>query len=150
MKIVIVISFMFWSLILKAQEDKKHLENNTFISKVGSMCEETNRPSRCAGKEIYLILTFFKEKVVVSERYISGCNEIEIFEIGYFKWVLSEQNEIKIDYNPDTIFTKAEFNPSIYMNDFTFKLIDTKLIGEMKMYNKMTKFFFKKTSVKTI
>ncbi|WBX74466.1 hypothetical protein PG913_04530 [Tenacibaculum pacificus] len=143
MKIFIFITFIFWSLILKAQEGKKHLENTTFISKVGSMCEETNIPSPCAGKEIYLILTFFKEKVAVSEKYISTCDEIEIVKIGNFKWNLSEKNEVNINYNTDTIIQNSEFNFSIYMNDFTFKLIDNQLIGEMKKYNKMTKYFFK-------
>jgi hypothetical protein len=147
MKTAIIVSFILWTLLLNAQENKNYLENNTFISKVGSMCEETNIPDPCAGAQIYLILMFKKEYVFISEKYISTCDKVEIIKIGCFKWGLSENNEVKIDYNPDiNKVIEYEFNFSIFMDNLTFELIDNRLRGKEKRKNKVIEYIFLKNS----
>ncbi|MCD8433628.1 hypothetical protein LNJ05_12725 [Tenacibaculum finnmarkense genomovar ulcerans] len=143
MRTIITSIFLLLTLLLKAQENKNCLENKTLISKVGSLCEETNIASSCAGAEIYLVLMFKKEKVSISEKYISTCDKVTINNFGNYKWMLLNNKEVKINYNPsveDIIVRNLGF--SIFMKDLKFKLNKCKLIGEENRNNRVTKYTF--------
>ena len=146
MKTIIITSFLFLSIFLNAQENKNYPENSTLISKVGTLCVETTIPSPCAGAEIYLELSFKKDEVEISEKHISTCDKETTINLGKYKWVLLENNEVKIDYNPSIEnYINQEIEFSIFMKNLKFRINDGKLIGEKDRNNRITTYVFMDT-----
>lgn len=104
-KLNIGIIFLFINsfLLLQTQIESEFLINETFSSKVGYMCEETTDDDPCAGFEIYLVLKFSKEKVIIIEKEVSSCDTEQIASQLEYKWELTEDSEIKMDINPKDI-----------------------------------------------
>ncbi len=140
MKIILILPVLFLTLSLNAQENPNALVNKTFIAKVGSVCEETTDSNPCAGQEIYLVLKFEKEEVLVSEKYISSCGKESIIIIGSYKWELLKYRKIKIE----TSLKEIEY---IYMEDLIFEFSNGQLLGKRKNGNIISEYLFE--SVKT-
>lgn len=144
MKQLTLVFFLFINslLALNAQSKDAILIHQTFISKIGSICEETPDDNPCAGLEIHLILKFTKDNLSIIEKEISSCDEENISSRLSYKWKLTQNSEIKIDTNPQEI----EYH---FLKDLVLKIEDEKVIGYKKQgIKKMNKFEFNRVDAK--
>ena len=141
MKIILMMPFLFLTLSFNAQENQNLLVNKTFTAKVGSVYEETPNDNPCAGQEVYLVLKFKKEEVLVSEKYISSCGKESIIIIVNYKWELLKCNKIKIDVNPRRI----EYT---YLHKLTLELRNRQLFGKRKNGNIISEYIFDSVKAK--
>lgn len=112
-----------------AQIENGILLEKEYISKVGSICEETSEPNPCAGQEIYLTLKFKKEKVLITQKSISSCGEeSNEYEFNY-NWKLLLNNKIKIYSNSQDI-------KYTYLENLNFELKKNKLYAVKEDWNK--------------
>lgn len=102
-KQILFLLFINSFLGLNAQSDNDMLINQTFISMIGSVCEETPDDNPCAGLEIFLILNFNEDNVSVIEKEVSSCGIDNIISTLDYKWKLTENYEIKIHNDPKEI-----------------------------------------------
>ncbi|WP_109435326.1 MULTISPECIES: hypothetical protein [Aquimarina] len=116
---------------LNAQNEYDILINQTFISNIGSVCEETPEPDPCAGLEVYLILKFTKENISIVEKEISSCGSEYITSKLDYHWELIQNSEIKVHSIPKEIEYK-------FLKDLVLKIEDGKIIGYKKLWNKKT------------
>ncbi len=98
-----ILLLMFLTLFSSSCQAQKQnfLHNKTFTSKIYSICEETSEYNPCAGQEVYLILKFTPKKVVISEKYVSSCEEEDTINLGRYKWRLLTNGVVKIDFGQE-------------------------------------------------
>lgn len=113
------------TLLMNAQGNQNALINRTFIAHVGSLCEETPDDNPCAGQEIYLVLEFKNEEVLIVEKHISSCNYELIVHIGNYKWALTHKNQVIIDAPSNKI-------EDTYLKDLLLEFKNEKLLGKRK------------------
>ncbi len=99
-KLILFILFVSSFLAVNAQSNPDALFGQTFMTKIATVCEETPDSNPCAGFEIFLVLSFSKEAVSVTEKNISSCNKESIFSKRNYTWELTADSEIIIHSNP--------------------------------------------------
>ena len=128
-------------LSIDAQNNNDILTKQSFITKTGSVCEETPDDNPCAGFEIFVILNFNKERVLILEKEVSSCGLEKITSKLDYKWRLTENGKINIYSNPKEI--KYHF-----LKDLVLKIENKKIIGYKKREHKNTeKFEFDKITI---
>ncbi|PKV51390.1 hypothetical protein ATE84_3475 [Aquimarina sp. MAR_2010_214] len=141
-KQILFLLFINLFLGLNAQSNNDILINQTFISMIGSVCEETPDDNPCAGLEIFLILNFSKNNVSILEKEVSSCGVENINYTLDYKWELIQNHEIKIYNNPKEIAYD-------FLKNLVIKVENKKVIGYTKRGDKKTdKFEFKKIDIK--
>lgn len=113
-------------------QSKKEIIGKSFISKIGSVCEETPIPVPCTGYEIFVELKFKKENVIIKEKGIDSCNKLR-FETKYLtSWIIEEPDKIIIkDFtvkseetiNNYILFFEQNFLLGRPINDFSKEII---------------------------
>ncbi|SFN50697.1 hypothetical protein SAMN05421741_106107 [Paenimyroides ummariense] len=93
MKKIIRFTLLLISSCASAQL-KTELEGKTFITKIGSVCEETNVPDACAGYNTYFEITFNEQNAIIFEKGISSCKELRYSNTYTTEWMFEEQNKI--------------------------------------------------------
>ena len=127
---------------LNAQSNNDMLINQTFISMIGSVCEETPDDNPCVGLEIFLVLNFKEDNVSIIEKEVSSCGIENITSMLDYKWKLIQNHEIKIDNDPKEI----EYD---FLKNLVIKVEQGKVTGYIKRGNKITdKIEFKKINIK--
>lgn len=131
-----ILFFLFITIFLNinAQDKVDNLLNGEFISNIGYGCEETPEPNPCAGVEMYLILNFTKERVLVTEKDISSCGSEYITSELEYKWELTQDSIIKIQSKPEEIEYK-------FLKNLVLKIEKREIVGYK---NKTEKFVFEK------
>lgn len=144
MKQITLIFFLFMNsfMALNAQNKDAILIHHTFSSNIESICEETPDGYVSEGIEVYLILKFTNDAVIMLEKEVySGGSENIVGKLEY-KWDLIKDSQIKIYTNPYEI--KYHF-----LKDLVLKIEEGKVIGYKKRGNKKTdKFEFNRIDVK--
>jgi hypothetical protein len=137
MKLILITVVFSFTLFLGFQEELFPV-NKTFISKIGTLCEEVDGDDSCAGKTIFLVLKFDKETVLAQEKYVSACDSVSIIPIGDFKWSLSQKNivlententfleNLKLDIIKNVLSGKRENDGNKHIGHFNFKEVLTK------------------------
>ena len=125
-KLILFILFVSSFLAVNAQSNPDALFGQTFMTKIATVCEETPDSNPCAGFEIFLVLSFSKEAVSVTEKNISSCNKESIFSKRNYTWELTADSEIIIHSNPEEILCD-------FLNDHILKLENETVIGYEKL-----------------
>ncbi|MGG6231002.1 hypothetical protein [Tenacibaculum sp. SDUM215027] len=141
-RLILFLLFTNLSLGVNAQNKADILTYKEYVSNIGYKCEETPEPNPCAGIQMYLILNFSKEQVLITEKDISSCGSEYITSILEYKWELTQDSIIRIYSKPEEIEYK-------FLKDLVLKIENGKVIGNKKYWNnKIDKFIFKEKSKK--
>jgi acid phosphatase class B len=126
----IIMSVFLFTFVIQtySQDINKKLKNKTYMSRIGSICQETTIPDPCAGQEIFLVLNFQKGNIKITEKYISSCGVEEISYELIYKWELTNNNEIKIFFNPKEVEYKS-------IENMKFKIDNEIIIGYKRDWN---------------
>ncbi|WP_375239621.1 hypothetical protein [Aurantibacter sp.] len=137
MKLILIKVVFSFTLFLGFQDDLFPV-NKTFVSKIGTLCEEVEGDDFCAGSTIFLVLKFNKETVLAQEKYISTCDSVSVIPIGVFKWRLYQQNivlentegtfleNLKLEVVNDVLSGKRKNDNNKIISYFTFKEVLSK------------------------
>ncbi len=137
-KHILFLLFINIFLSINAQDKANNLPSGEFISNIGYECEETPEPNPCAGVEMYIILNFTKERVLVTEKDISCCGSEYITSKLEYKWELTQDSIIKIHSKPEEIEYK-------FLKDLVLKIEKREMVGYKEYWNNKTeKFVFEK------
>lgn len=132
MKFILIKVVFSFTLFLGFQDDLFPV-NKTFVSKIGTLCEEVEGDDSCAGKTIFLVLKFDKETVLAQEKYVSTCDSVSVIPIGNFKWRLYQQNialentegtfleNLKLEVVKNVLSGKRKSDSNNIISHFTFK-----------------------------
>jgi len=117
---------------ISAQKIENSLVGRTFVSNVDYICEVTVEPEPCAGLQVYLVLEFSKNKVVVIEKEISGCDDEYITFNQVYEWRIENTSEIIIESKP----REVEY---AFVKGLILKIENSALVGYKELFSKETK-----------
>lgn len=86
-----------------SQNSRDFLVNKTFVSEIGSICEETPDDNPCAGLTEYATLEFKRNSVKIIEKQVSSCDSTYINTKLECNWRVNSKNEVKLNVKPKEI-----------------------------------------------
>ena len=129
-------------LVLNAQNEADFLINQTFSSRIASVCEETPDGYDCSGFEVYLTFKFTKESVSVLEKEVPTCGEVDVISNKDYKWELTQDSILKIQPKPKVLIYP-------FFDDLVLKIENQKVLGyKKKRQNEVEIFEFVNDTIK--
>jgi len=108
-----------------AQNSREFIVDNAFVANIDSICEEVVGDDSCAGQEVYLVLDFSENDVIVTEKEISTCGKESISYTLKYKWKIEDNETITLSSN------FKETGPN-FIKDLSLKIENKKLVGYTK------------------